>query len=297
MRKKVFIAAGLLLFGLTAVWQFALVPRLTERIPPGWSWKADFIGINSYADPETGKLPDKDAANIYERRIYLASETDRPRSVMLEDSNASLDPKTRKKTWEYIYRAQVDPQTGAHLQKEYLGDYYIFPRFVEKKTYKFRNNYIKGVPLAFQREEMVEGVQTYLFAYHGYGEYTESYAGTEDYPGLKVESGQEIRCDDDQFILKAWVEPVTGEILKLDEGCMSGDSFYETATGKRLGAVDRWAGDTVGDDVIERAKTISGERTKLLWTTHYIPSILLLAGLLCFGFVMIPKKLSKDEDA
>lgn len=110
-----------------------------------------------------------------------------------------------------MYRAQVDPQTGAHLQKEYLGDYYIFPRFVEKKTYKFRNNYVKGVPLEFKREEEVAGVQTYLFAYQGYGEYTESYAGTDEYPGIKIPPGQEIRCDDDQFSFKAWVEPVTGE--------------------------------------------------------------------------------------
>jgi hypothetical protein len=296
MRKKIFIAAGLALFGLTAGWQFGLVRRLAQRIPSGWTWKADLIGINAYPDPQTGKLSDKDSTSVYQRRMYIASEADRPRSVMLEDTNLSLDPTTGKKIWEYIYRAQVDPQTGAHLKKEYLGDYYLFPRFVEKKTYKFRNNYIKGVPLSFQRQEEIEGVQTYLFSYRGYGEYTESYVGTPEAPGVKIEPGQEIRCDDDQFIVNAWVEPVTGEILRLDEGCSAGDSFYDKATGRRLGPLDRWAGKTAGDDDIQRAEIISRDRSKLLWITRYIPLTLLLAGGLCFGLAFVPGRVPKNED-
>lgn len=297
MRKKIFIAAGLALLAFTAVWQFALVPRLTQRIPAGWSWKAEFIGVITHPDPQTGLIPEKDATAIYLRRIYLASEADRPRSVDLADTYFTLDPTSGLKTWEYNYRAQVDPQTGAHLQKEYQGDYYVFPRSVEKKTYKFRNNYIKGVPLAFVREEAVEDVTVYLFSYHGNGEYTESYAGTAEYPGVKVEPGQEIKCNDDQFILNVWVEPVTGEVLKLDEQCLSSNAVYEKATGKRLGDVLRWAGKTAGDDDIQRADFIRQERSKLLWTTRYIPSGLTVAGLLCFGLAFIPRKISKDEDA
>ena len=90
MRKKIFIAAGLVFSGLTAVWHFGLVPRLTQRIPSGWTWKADFIGINAYPDPQTGKLPDKNSTSLYQRRMYIASESDRPRSVMLEDTNQRI---------------------------------------------------------------------------------------------------------------------------------------------------------------------------------------------------------------
>ena len=206
-----------MLFGLTAVWHFGLVPRLTQRIPAGWSWQADFIGFISSADPKTGKLPEKDGTSIYLRGMHIVSETGRPGAVLMEATFITMDPATGKKTWEYISRAEVDPQTGAHLEKEYLGDVFVLPRFVEKKTYKFRNNYIKGVPLAFERLEEIEGVQTYLFAYRGPAEYTESYAGRRTFRH-QAEPGQEIRCGDDQFIFQAWVEPVTGEILSWTKG-------------------------------------------------------------------------------
>jgi hypothetical protein len=297
MRRKVFIAVGLILFGLTAVWQFGLVPRLTQRIPAGWSWQAEFIGFISYADPQTGKLPEKDETNIYQRGMHIVSETGRPRAVLMEDTLVILDPATGKKTWEYTSRSEVDPQTGAHLEKEYLGDVFVFPRFAEKKTYKFRNNYLKGVPLAFEREEEIEGVQTYLFAYRGRAEYTESYVGTPDFPGIKPEPGQEIRCGDDRFVFQVWVEPVTGEILKLDEGCLPGDQFYVKATNEKLGVIARWAGATAGDDDIQRAQLTSRDRSKLLWITRYIPLILLLAGGLCFGLAFVPGRVSKNEDA
>ena len=297
VRKKIFIVAGLILFSLTAVWQFALVPRLTQRIPSNWTWNAEFIGINTYVDPQTGKLPDKDETNIYRHGMRIVSETDRPRAVLMEDTFDSLDPATGNKTFEYNSRSEVDPQTGAHLEKEYPGEVFIFPHFTEKKTYKLRNSSIKGLPLAFQREEEIEGVQTYLFAYHGRAEYTESYAGTADFPGILPEAGQEIRCGDDQFILQIWVEPVTGEILKLDQECLSGDYFYVKATNERLGVIARWSGATAGDDDALRAGLISRERSKLLWITRYIPFVLLLSGLLCVGFAFIPRNSVSDENA
>ncbi len=297
MRKKIFIVASLILFGFTAVWHFGFVPRLTERIPAGWSWKAEFIGISTYPDAQTGKLPEKDEINIYRRGMRVVAETDRPRAVLMEDTFDSLDPATDKKTWEYKSRAEVDPRNGAHLEKEYLGDVFVFPRFTEKKTYKFRNNDINGLPLAFQREEEIEGIQTYLFAYRGRAEYTEVYAGTAEFPGFVPEAGQEIRCGDDQFVLQMWVEPVTGEILRLDESCLPGDYLYVKATNERLGAVARWAGITAGDDDALRAGLIGRDRSKLLWITRYIPFALLLSGLLCFGLAFIPGNISKDENA
>ena len=233
MRKKLVIGIGVVLIGLAAVWRFGVAPRLTQRVPPGWSWSSNFIGTTSYADPQTGELPEKATVATYERRMYLASEAGRPRAVTVEDSYITFDPKTRQKLWEYNYRAEVDPQTGAHVRPEYQGEVYVFPRNVEKTTYKFRNNYIKGVPLSFQREEEVEGVNTYLFAYKGRGEYTESYAGTKDFPGYKAEPGQELRCANDQFTVKVWVEPVTGEILKFDERCPSGTTCTKSRRAKR----------------------------------------------------------------
>lgn len=297
MRKKIFTAAGLALLSFAAFWQFVLVPRWTDRIPAGWSWEADFIGSNAYPDPQTGQMPKDDVTGTYTHTIMIIPNSRRSRSVELEDRFLIHDVVNGTVTWEYNYRAPVDPRTGAHLKAEYRGDYFVFPRNVERKTYKMRFSYLKSIPLAYQRDEEVEGLTTYLFTYRGRGEYTESYAGTAQYPGTKVQPGQEIKCADDQLVFKAWVEPVTGEIVKVEENCNSNSYVYDIASGKQLQAVDRWGGVTVGDDVVNRVEKVRRERTQLLRTNRYIPFGLLGAGLLCCGLVMLPKKLTKDKNA
>ena len=132
--------------------------------------------------------------------------------------------------------------------------------------------------------------------HRGRGEYTESYAGTEQYAGTKVKPGQEIKCADDQFIFKVWVEPLTGGIIKIEESCHAGDYVYDIATGSRLEAVDRWSGATAGDDVFNRARRVGRERANQLWINRYIPALLLLAGFLCFGPVLIQKKSLEEKN-
>ena len=290
MRNKIFIIAGLLLFGMTAIWHFALVPHWTERIPAGWQWETNYTGYQTWPDPQTGQLPKKDATATYTHTISLVDNSRQRGSVELDDRYLTHDVATGQVTYEYNYHAPVDPRTGAHLKEEYRGDYFLFPRNVEQKTYKMRFSYLKGIPVVFQREDDVEGLATYLFTYRGRGEYTESYVGTTQYPGIKVKPGQEIKCADDQFIFKAWVEPVTGEIIRIEESCNSNDYYYDIATGKQLGLVDRWGGGTAGDDVISRVETVSRERSRLLRTTRYIPAGLLAGGVLCFGLLMLPKR-------
>jgi hypothetical protein len=110
-----------------------------------------------------------------------------------------------------------------------------------------------------------------------------------------VKPGQELKCADDQFIFKAWVEPLTGGIIKVEESCHSGDYVYDIATGKQLEAVDRWDGSTAGEDVVNRVKRADWDRTRQLWINYYIPPMLLLTGLLCFGLAFITKGVSKKE--
>jgi hypothetical protein len=197
---------------------------------------------------------------------------------------------TGKNVFEYVYHASVDPRTGAHFRKEYQGEYFVFPRNLEKKTYKLRFSYLKGIALSFQGEEEIENLNTYLFSYRGRGEYTESFAGTEEYPGLKFEPGQEVQCLDDQFVFKAWVEPLTGEIVKVEEGCKSGDYVSDVATGRPLYPLARWSGVMMGDDIFRRAEFTRRERGKYLWAALYLPCLFLSTGALCLGVGVFPKK-------
>src|SRR5437870_13685499 len=115
-------ALGAALIIGAAGWHLWLGSHWTQRLPPGWSWKSRFVGEMSYAHPVTGRWPSAPVANLYERAIRIVSESDRPRSVTLEDQYVIRDLVTGKTTYEYVLSATVDPGTGRHLTPAYQGD-------------------------------------------------------------------------------------------------------------------------------------------------------------------------------
>lgn len=268
------LLAGVLLLAAAGFWKFGLASHWTQRLPAGWSWEANYIGISTYPDSVTGEFPTADTPGVYQRSIRIAGGDE------VEDAYTTRDIATGQVTWEYITRSKVDRATGKHLAPEARGAYLVFPRHVKRETYTIRSNYIEGLPFSYQGETEVEGIRTYRFAYRGAGEYTESYQGSAEYPGIEVAPGHEIRCSEDQLSITFWVEPLTGEILKSEEACESGDYIYEIATGKKGAAVLRWSGATAGDDVLIRADKVRSDRTRILWYGTYIPVLAALSGVI-----------------
>lgn len=278
MKVRSRLALGLALIALGVLWTYIASPYWKQRFPDGWGPEFNFIGISTVPDLETGQFPPTDSTGLYQRVFkVIARSAD---AVTLQDHYIIRDPASGEITYDYTYEAEVDPLTGAHLDPQYQGDYYLFPRGVEKKTYRIRHSFLEGIPLAFQFEENIEGLQSYLFSYLGPAEYTESYLGLEDSLGRRVEAGQEVRCADDQFRLDMWVEPVTGSVLKIDESCYSGDYVYDLATGDTLFPVLRWGAVTAGDDVQARSDIVRNERMRYLWATRYLPLALFGTGLI-----------------
>jgi hypothetical protein len=275
--------AALVLIGVAAAWRFGLARHWTQRLAPGWSAASDYVGTMTYADPRTGRLPDRDPVSKYERSQRVSPDSSRPGAMVIEDRLVIRDIETGKITWEYTTWNVVDPGTGALWAEAHRGDIAVFPRGVQRTRYRLRANYVKGLALTFERAENLDGLVTYVFAYRGRGEYTESYAGSGDYPGIKPPPGHEIRCADDQFYYRVWVEPITGEQVKLEEGCLSGDYVYHIATGRRAEAVARWNGVTAGDALIERIAEVRGLRSQYLWLTRYVPGALLALGVALLG--------------
>jgi hypothetical protein len=297
MKKSRWLWLGAVQIALAFVWYFAISPHWQQRFPAGWGQEFNFIGISTPPDLTIDQFPPADLTGVYQRIFEVVER--RAGAVTLQDQYVIRDSLTGQITYNYVFRADVDPITGAHLDAKYQGDYYVFPHEVEQKTYHIRNSYIKGVPVAFQREEQVEGLQAYLFSYHGPAEYTESYLGMADALGRKVEVGQEVRCADDQFRLDFWVEPVTGEVLKFAESCYAGDYVYDVATGKALFPVLRWGAVTAGDDVQGRVDSVRVQRTYYLWMVRYIPLFLFGTGLLCFTcliYLFLVSKIRKALD-
>lgn len=281
--RKPFIIAGVFMLGLSLVWTVHLGKPWTRRIPPGWSETAQYVGTQTWADPVTGRLPEQDALADYERSIRVMSQELNGESVILEDRMTLRDIDTDSITWEYFTRLPVDARTGAHLTPAYEGEVALFPRRVERRTYRLRGNYLEGVPLAFEREEEIQGLSTFLFAYKGPVSYTDSYRGTEQYPGVPIGDGQEIRCADDQFYYRAWVEPVTGSLVKVEEGCPSADNIYVAGSDSVVSTISRWTGVTAGDGLLRRVDEVGSLRRAFLFASRYLPITLAMTGLVLLG--------------
>jgi len=290
MRSRATVAIGMALVAAAGVWQFALASHWTQRLPPGWSTTIHYVGTATSPDPRTGRLPDESSLENYERTQRVTSDAGRPRWVEIEERYVARNPATGRPVFAYTTRDTVSPRSGAHADEPHRGEIVLFPRHVQPVVYRLRSNYINGIPVTFQRIERLEGLETYLFTYRGRLEQTAAYANsTGDLGGLRVQPGQEVHCLDDQFYYRTWVEPITGEQVKVEEGCPSGDYVFDLASRQPVMALARWTGVTAGDDLIERVSEIRRRRWQYLWASRYLGLTLLVAGVVLAGVSVRPR--------
>ncbi len=283
-------AAGVLLIASSVLWFFWLGRRWTDRITPGWSWEGHYIGVNTYPDPETGEFPAEDTVNTYFYRTEIVPGSWQRGSVVLRSHWVTHDLETGEATWEYAIEVAVDPRTGRYLSGALRGAHHVFPRNVEKTTYRIFYSSTEALPYEFEGEEVIEGLETWVFAHHGSADATEFYAGTDEVPGVDIEPGQEIRCADDQRVGRYWVEPVTGETIRTADSCLSGDAVHDLRTGERLSWVARWSGATASDELLRLVEQARVARRGYLWAARYLPGLLLLGGLGVLGAGVVPRK-------
>ena len=288
LRIPLIIIAVVALLG-AVIARFVLYPQYAQRIPPGWHWEVDFIGTNSYPDPDTGELT-IDVVSNYVRTVEIVPEDAPAGSVMLRDTYEVSDVDTGQVSWIYPFTAPVDPATGMHTSPDYAGDIFVFPRNTQKQNYSFRAGSYEGLDVNFEREEVLEGVTTYVFHYGGYAEYTESYTNATVGEVMTLEDNEEIRCGEDTLSLNLWVEPVTGETVKFEEGCTDGDWVYNTTTGEKVYPLGTWSGSTTGDSVIRRLDEVQNQRNLLVMLSTYVPIGLVVVALVfvVLAFVLKP---------
>ena len=287
--KRSYIVAAVVLAAFAAVWHLWLGPRWTVRVPRDAVFASKYVGTDTNADPKTGLVPARDVLSTYDRTIRVVDATDWPRSVVVRDQYTTHSLQTGTIEFDYIVNERIDPHTGGWAEGPHKGDIVLFPRNTEKRTYNMRANYLGGIPVEFSGVDDIGGLEVYLFSYLGRLELTAAYAGTPESPGVKVLPRQEIRCADDQFYFRVWVEPRTGSELKVEEGCLSGDFIYDKATGARLAAVDRWNGVTTGSSLAARITEVHRARRTYMWASLYLPGLLLMASLCILAFGRSPR--------
>ena len=275
--KKSFAFVGVLLLLAAGAWRLTIAPRFDLRFPDGYTWKENSLGLSGYPEEETGLFPEGttlvDSPLGVNERVVSASTDERVKgAVRISDHYEVRDPSTNVITWEYTLEALVDSKTGQHLEGESIGDYYLLPRHLDKETtYTISNSSYISLPMTFQREEEVAGINAYIYGYY------EPLDNSHGYDGFAViEEGQSIWCDD--FSLEYWVEPITGEIVKYREWC-EGDWVVDDASGEQLYPLSRWGGETTGDDLIRRVREIGNLLNQYRMNMVYIPGGLALVGI------------------
>jgi hypothetical protein len=283
--RRIFVVVGIALAGLTVCWHFWLGSRWTMRFPRDGDFSTTYIGTETNADA-SGVLPRDDRLGTYERRIRVVDASDWPRTVLLEDKLRVRDIQRGAVLFEHVTEERIDPRTGAWAAGPHKGDIVLFPRNAEKRAYIVRSSYAEGVTLQFSGERNVGGLTTFLYSYRGPLDVSAIYRGTAASPGIRLPADQEIHCADDQFYYRVWVDPLTGEQAKVEEGCLAGDFIYDKVTGRQGAAVDRWNGGTSGGDLGRRVTQVFDARREYAWAAFYLPGILLVGSIaaLFIGF-------------
>ncbi len=287
--RRSFVSLGIVLLLFTAIWILVLSSTFTERFTEDWTWDVNILGTTAFADEETGAFPDTpmddDPITITERSMSVTKiDGD---TAEIDDEYRQTDPATNTVLWELTYSISVDRETVKHAEEAYQDDYFLFPENTEKKTYNYRNSTYQGVPMKFEKEEEVSDITTYKFIYH------EDLDNTLAYDYIELEEGQKVVCFD--FEADFWVEPRTGEVLKYREYC-PGD-YVVDANGEKLYGLQRWSGETTGDDLIRRADVIKDRINDLKLYGLYIPLASGVLGLIVLAFGIAPLLLKKSENA
>lgn len=274
MTRKIYFILAIITTIMIPVWLFVILPQILWCIQPDWQKKVTCIGYTNNPDPKTSQWAGEETM-VYESEEKIIHR-DGSKGV-IEDRYIIYNPLTGKIAWEYVPKFNVDLRTGIILDGEVArGSYFSFPLHTAKKSYKLTKEYYKNLPFSFIREEDVEDLKCYLFEFKGVAEYTDCYAGTENYPGVAPLAGQEIRSSA-SFIVRYWVEPVSGRIVKLEEDCPEGDWMVDIKTRKQLTPVLIWGRKTTGDTVSQQVNTARIRKKEIIFKERVIPAC--LAGL------------------
>jgi hypothetical protein len=276
--RRSYLLAAMALAAFAAVWHFSLSSRWTMRVRRDAVITTHYVGTQTNADPRTGIVPVHDALSTYEHIVVVKNAADWPRSLILEDKYSARNIETGMVGYEYVTTEQINPETGALAEGPHKGEIVLFPRNVQQRNYTMRSNYIPGLLLKFSGVREIGGLETYLFSYKGPIEYAAAYVGTSETPGIKLLTGQDIRCADDNFYYRTWVEPRTGLQVQVEEGCLSGDFVYDKVTGNKVSAIDRWNGVSARSNLSSGITEIYNARRVYL-SALYLPGILLIGSL------------------
>lgn len=280
--KKMLSIIGIMLIFSAIIWVGFVCKKFTVRIPQNWSFNAEYLGSNSFAD-ESGKLPKERTINIYKKKQKILKWSSE--KVIIEDLYTTYDIKSGDITWQSQIKFEVDPNTGQIINHpnhpEASGCYYLFPQNCEKKDYERFDYLLNRYTMKFIREVNISEMIVFVYRFKGEIDETEINQGTADYPGIIPPKGFKIMSDN--LLIELWIEPDSGEIVKVIEDSPL-DYYKNIKTGENGGPASTWKGKTTGNTLKLLARRANTKKHLFIFYRYYIPFALLLVAAIVLYF-------------
>jgi hypothetical protein len=257
--EKVLLVVSFIMILMIPVWLFAAVPEIKE-VSGDYADVSEFLGKVALTDP------DKETATVAIREVFTNNVVDVQGDVyVLEMKSYGEDLLTGESFWDTADTVSVDRKSG----KLEDGSYLLFPHHLEKKNIeriKFYS-YLPATTAYFEREETIQGLQTYVFSY--------DVTGTDlsvNYP-LWTAKGESLLSHDSGMI---WIEPVSGHIVRAET---SWDVVLKSNPDKHIDTGTMWYSD---DTIYTHVRHAQNEKRTVLLSEVLFP---ILLGLVALAFM------------
>ena len=277
MQTKLVTVGGFIII-VAGIFPFVYDNYFTYRIPADWSWQAKYLGDSAFPD-ETGNFASTREIAV-NKRVQKVLSWSSDKAVIADDFTVT-DVNSGAIVYQSKVHWQVDPKTGQHLRNHDTGKGeglpFLFPQLTEKKDYRIFNYFLEPITVKFDRVEEVNGLTTYVYIFDDELDATDSYKGTNDYPGVIPEPGQTIVFSN--ILLEYWVEPRTGEIIKSVEES-AGDYVIDIKTRERLIPLSAWRAIMADESVYRQIQLLNNHLIMRSYFTVWLPLATVIIGLI-----------------
>lgn len=200
------------------------------------------------------------------------------------------DPDKPLSKLQVVGKSSVPQQPGYNFK---------LPFNTEKKTYNFYNFEIKKtVPLKFEAEDTIKGLDVYRFSYSI--EPTEVPDSTRNVPGSLVGQPKEPKVKVSQYYESdrtMWIDPLTGAIIGLEQRVEQ--RLVEPGQNFEDGTVVTDATLALNDQSVDNNVAMAEENGSKLWLLTTLPVILWIAGpiLMIIGILLLIRREPKPAPA
>jgi hypothetical protein len=271
--QKIFLLFFVLFLAAIPVWIFRVTPELL-KLPGDYSFKAESFGTEKDSYEIGGEFEPG--------FVYNGVRKD---EVTRVDGNTLViegifDANTLDGTELFISEAEygVDRVTRQNVKgfgnKDRDG-YFIFPQKTEKRSYDlWFPMYTDKITLDFQREDVVEGLDTYYFK--GQAKKVDD---TDGYVFLDLIPESYFGYTDS--VIEMWVDPTTGTLVKYRD---DGISYYaDKVNGENVHTFADWSNTWKDDTIANQVRIAQNEKQKIHLFERWIP---ILLGLISLAFLI-----------